>query len=91
MEHAEHTSQHSGVGGGEGGGKGNNEQRIERNIFTVGAVVVVQVVSVLTISTDDTSSNPAWVKSISVKFVFEKDENKQKEAMVGPFKNIFCI
>ena len=45
--------------GGERGGKGNNEQRIERNIFTVGAVVVVQVVSVLTISTDDTSSNPA--------------------------------
>ena len=30
-------------------------------------------------------SNPAEAYSFSVKFVFEKNENKQKEAGVGPF------
>ena len=30
---------------------------------------------------------PAEAYSFSVKFVFEKNENKQKEAGVGPFLN----
>ena len=34
---------------------------------------------------NDLSSNPADAYSFSVKFVFEKNENKQKEAGVGPF------
>ena len=37
---------------------------------------------------DDPSSNPADVYSFSVKFVFEKNENKQKESVVGPFKKV---
>ena len=44
------------------------------------------MVIVLTFHSDDPSSNPA--DSFSVKFVFEKRENKQKEAGAGPFKNI---
>ena len=44
-----------------------------------------QVVSVLTFYSDDLSSNPADAYSFSVKFVFETNENKQKEAGVGPF------
>ena len=43
-----------------------------------------QVVSVLALYSDDPSSNPADVYSYSVKFVFEKNENKQKDAGVGP-------
>ena len=42
-----------------------------------------QVVSVLAFYSDDLSSNPADAHSFSVKFVFEKIENK--EAGVGPF------
>ena len=42
-----------------------------------------QVVSLLSFSSDDPSSNPTV---FSVKFVFEKYENKLKEAGVGPFK-----
>ena len=34
----------------------------------------------------DTSSNPSNAYSFSVKFVFQKNENKQKEAEVGEFK-----
>ena len=45
------------------------------------------MVSVLAFYSDDPSSNSAEVYSFSVKFVFEKNENKQKEARVGPFKN----
>ena len=41
--------------------------------------------SVLTFYSDDTSSDPAEVYSFSVKFVLEKNKNKQKEAGVGPF------
>ena len=41
--------------------------------------------SVLTFYSDDTSSDPAEVYIFSVKFVFEKNKNKQKEAGVGPF------
>ena len=45
------------------------------------------MVSVLTFS-DDPSSNPTTESySFFVKFVFEKNENKQKEAWVGPFFN----
>ena len=44
-----------------------------------------QVVSVLAFYSDDPSSNPADAYSFSVQIVFEKNENKQKEAWVGPF------
>ena len=40
---------------------------------------------VVTFYSDDLSSNPADAYSFSVKFVFETNENKQKEAGVGPF------
>ena len=43
------------------------------------------MVSELTFYSDDPSSNPADAKSFSVKSVFEKNENKQKETGVGPF------
>ena len=50
------------------------------------AVVVVKwSVRVLGFYSDDPSSNPADVYSFSVKFVLEKNENKQKEAGVRPF------
>jgi len=39
-----------------------------------------QVVSVLAFYSNDPSSNHANVYSFSVKFVVEKNENKQKEA-----------
>ena len=42
------------------------------------------MVSVLTFYSDDPSLNPAKAYSFSVKFLFEKKENKQKEAGVGP-------
>ena len=48
-----------------------------------------QVVSVFAFYSDDPSSNPADADSFSVKFVFENNENKQKEAGVGPLKNKF--
>ena len=44
-----------------------------------------QVVSVLAFYSDDPSSNPAEVYSFSVQFVLEKNENKQREAVVGTF------
>ena len=44
-----------------------------------------QVVSELAFYSDDLSSNPAEAYSFAVKFVFEKNENKQKEAGVGQF------
>ena len=43
-----------------------------------------QMVSVLAFYSDDPSSNPADAYSFFVKLVFEKIENKQKEAEVGP-------
>ena len=43
------------------------------------------MVSVLAFYPDDPSFNPAEAYSFSVKFVFEKNENKQKEVAVGPF------
>ena len=42
------------------------------------------MVVVLAFHSDDPSSNLAEV--VSVKFVVEKNENKQKKAGVGPFK-----
>ena len=44
-----------------------------------------QVVSELTLHSDDPSSKPAKAYSFSVKFVFEKNKNQQKEAGVCPF------
>ena len=46
---------------------------------------VGQVVSMLAFYSNNPSSNPADAYSFSVKFVFEKNENKQNEAGVGPF------
>ena len=47
-----------------------------------------QVVSMLAFYSDDPSSNPADAYRFSVKFVFEKNENIQKEAEVGLFLKI---
>ena len=44
-----------------------------------------QVVSVLTFYSDDRSQNPAESYSFSVKFVFEKNESKQKGSGLDPF------
>ena len=44
-----------------------------------------QVVSVLAFYSDDPGSNPADDYCFFVQIVFEKNENKQKEAGVGPF------
>ena len=44
-----------------------------------------QVVSMLDFYSDDPSSNPLKPTVFSVKFVLEKTENKQKEAVVCPF------
>ena len=50
-----------------------------------GSIRSGEVVNILAFYSDDPSSNPAKAHSFSVKFVFEKKENKQKEAGVGPF------
>ena len=48
-----------------------------------------QVVSVVAYYSDDPSSNPADAYSFSVKFVFKKNENKQKRPRLAHFcKNI---
>ena len=44
-----------------------------------------QVVSMHAFYSNSPSSNLAEVYNIFVKIAAEKDENKQKEAMVGPF------
>ena len=46
------------------------------------------MVSVLAFYFDDPSSNPADNYHFSVNILFEKNENKQKEAWVGPFFNM---
>ena len=46
---------------------------------------VGQGVSALSLNTDNPSLNPAEVYSFSVKFVFDKNEYKQKEVGIGPF------
>ena len=43
------------------------------------------MVSMLAFYSDNLSSNPADAYSFSVEFVFEKNENKQKEAGDGTF------
>ena len=43
-----------------------------------------QVVSLLAFYSNDPSSNPAKVYSFFCNIVFEKNENKQKEAWFGP-------
>ena len=43
------------------------------------------MVNALAFYSQDPSSNPAETYSFSIKFVLEKNENKQKEAVVGPF------
>ena len=45
-----------------------------------------QVVSMLAFYSIDLRLNPTEAYSFSVKFVFEKNENKQKEAGIGQFK-----
>ena len=40
---------------------------------------------------DSPSSNPAEVNSFSVEFVLANNENKQKEAGVGPLKKDISI
>ena len=47
-----------------------------------------QVVNVLTLYSHDPSSNPAEAYSFSVKFVFEKNKNKQKRPGVAQLLNI---
>ena len=42
------------------------------------------MVSMLAFYSDDLSSNPAEAYCFFCKIVFEKNENKQKEAGVGP-------
>ena len=44
-----------------------------------------QVVSEFAFLSDNPSSNPAAAYSFYVKFVFEKNKNKQEEAGFGPF------
>ena len=48
-------------------------------------MVVVKWFSVLDFNSDDPSSNPTEAYNYFWKFVFEKNENKQKEARAGPF------
>ena len=43
------------------------------------------MVSVLAFYSDNPSLNPTDASSFFVKFVFEKNKNKQKEVGVGPF------
>ena len=50
-----------------------------------------QVVSVLAFYSADPSSNPTEACSFSVKFVFEKTEDKQKRGRSCPFLNIFLF
>ena len=52
---------------------------------------MVAVVSVLAFYSDYPSSGPALVYSLSIKFLVEKDENKQKEAEFNPFKTCLTI
>ena len=50
-----------------------------------------QVVSMLAFYSDSPSSNPAEVNSFSVEFVLANNENKQKDAGVGPLKKDISI
>ena len=44
------------------------------------------MVRMLAFYSDDLSSNPAEAYNFSVNWVFGKNENKQKEAGIGPLK-----
>ena len=48
-----------------------------------------QVVSVLAFNPNNMSSMHAEAKKMSVKFVFENNENKEKEAEIGHLKTSF--
>ena len=50
-----------------------------------------QMVRVLAFYSDNPSSNPSEDFKFSIKCVFEKNKNKQKEAWVGSFKNSFVF
>ena len=54
-------------------------QRSDKDLYGGG-----QVVSIFTFYSNDSSSNPAEAFSFFCNIVFEKHENKQKEAGVGP-------
>ena len=43
------------------------------------------MISMLALYSDNRSLNPADAFSFFVKFVFEKNENKQNDAVLGPF------
>ena len=43
------------------------------------------MVSVFAFYSQNLSSNPAEVYNFSVKIIVDKNENKQKDAVVGPF------
>ena len=49
------------------------------------------MVSMLAFYSDDPSSNPADVYNFSVKFVFEKNENIQKEVGLAHLKSSLLI
>ena len=49
------------------------------------------MVSVLVFYSDDPSSNTTEAYKFFCKIVFEKNENKQKEAVFGPLKNKFQV
>ena len=57
------------------------------NFYTLWGRGGGQVVSVLAFFSDGPGLNPAEAYIFSVKFVFEMNENKQKEAGVGLFLN----
>ena len=65
-------------------------QQCSNNFSSKGYSCGGQVVSVFSFYSDDQSLIPAEAYSLfSEKFVFKKNENKQREAGVGPFKNKF--
>ena len=62
---------------------------VSTKILRVGGPWWGQVISVLVLYFGDPSLNPAESQqSSSLKFEFEKNENKQKEARFGPFKKL---
>ena len=49
------------------------------------------MVRMLTFCSDELSLSPAEVYSFSSNILFEKNENKQKEASIDPFKNASIV
>ena len=65
-------------------------QQCSNNFSSKGYSCGGQVVSVFSFYSDDQSLNPAEAYSLfSVKFVFEKNENKQREAGLAYLKTSF--